>query len=219
MENNNKTVPLLCIAGCGFYGNAMYNNMCSQCYKLANKGKEDHRSTSSTTTSSTSPSSASKPLSTEQDKNVEATAPIIRNSKTTSTPHDESQAPSHSPTHNILPRKHPRSPSPVSSPLPHTVASSPASTSTGTDGFPSNSKPAQTNKGRCFKCRVKIPLAKQAANKCRCEYIFCDSHRYPDRHDCEIDYAKLDRDILAKNNPKLHQRPKGGRSFQRIDSL
>jgi hypothetical protein len=26
-------------------------------------------------------------------------------------------------------------------------------------------------------------------------------------------------ELLAKNNPKLHERPKGGRSFQRIDSL
>jgi hypothetical protein len=26
-------------------------------------------------------------------------------------------------------------------------------------------------------------------------------------------------EILAKNNPKLHERPRGGRSFQRIDSL
>jgi hypothetical protein len=83
---------------------------------------------------------------------------------------------------------------------------------------------------------LQVPLAKQAANKCRCGYIFCDSHRYPDRHDCDIDFAKLDRgnfnrrssltintayckEILAKNNPKLHERPRGGRSFQRIDSL
>ncbi|KAI7872493.1 hypothetical protein BDF14DRAFT_1697991, partial [Spinellus fusiger] len=80
-----------------------------------------------------------------------------------------------------------------------------------------NEHPLQKNKGRCFRCRLKIPLAKQATNKCRCDYVFCDAHRYPDRHDCEIDFAQLDKNILAKNNPKLHERPKGGRSFQRID--
>ncbi|KAI9366593.1 hypothetical protein BD770DRAFT_405862 [Pilaira anomala] len=111
-------------------------------------------------------------------------------------------------------RKHLRSPSPENARTNSAPASSIAS--------PSNTneeKPVQTNKGRCFKCRVKVPLAKQAANKCRCGYVFCDTHRYPDRHDCDIDYAKLDREILAKNNPKLHERPRGGRSFQRIDSL
>ncbi|KAI8367114.1 hypothetical protein BD560DRAFT_371886 [Blakeslea trispora] len=80
-------------------------------------------------------------------------------------------------------------------------------------------KPIQVNKSKCFSCRLKVPLAKQATNKCRCGYVFCDKHRYPDRHDCDVDYAKMDREILARNNPKLNERPKGGRSFQRIDSL
>ncbi|CAO3684945.1 unnamed protein product [Rhizopus stolonifer] len=94
--------------------------------------------------------------------------------------------------------------------------------------------PVQNNKGKCFCCRKKIPLAKQTANKCRCGLVFCDTHKYPDKHDCDIDFAKMDKgrlfvcmtspnstyiEILAKNNPKLHERPKGGRSFQRIDSL
>ncbi|KAI7857021.1 hypothetical protein BDC45DRAFT_436473 [Circinella umbellata] len=81
------------------------------------------------------------------------------------------------------------------------------------------SKPVQKNTGRCFMCRSKIPLAKQLSNKCRCEYVFCDSHRYPDKHDCDFDHASLDKDILAKKNPKLNERPRGGRSFQRLDSM
>lgn len=90
-------------------------------------------------------------------------------------------------------------------------------------------------------------MAKQTVNKCKCDYIYCDAHRYPDRHECTFDHAKMDKgkikkkrivvvlkqnsrtpyglthnlpkDILAKNNPKVNERPKGGRSFQRIDSL
>ncbi|KAI9268896.1 hypothetical protein BDA99DRAFT_546175 [Phascolomyces articulosus] len=81
------------------------------------------------------------------------------------------------------------------------------------------SKPVQKNTGRCFMCRSKIPLAKQLSNKCRCEYVFCDSHRYPDKHDCDFDHASMDKDILAKKNPKLNERPRGGRSFQRLDSM
>ncbi|KAI9310634.1 hypothetical protein BX666DRAFT_1813455, partial [Dichotomocladium elegans] len=78
-------------------------------------------------------------------------------------------------------------------------------------------KPIQKTPGRCLTCRAKIPLAKQVSNKCRCNYVFCDSHRYPDKHDCDFDHMSMDKDILAKKNPKLNERPRGGRSFQRLD--
>ncbi|KAI7879642.1 hypothetical protein K492DRAFT_131197 [Lichtheimia hyalospora FSU 10163] len=95
---------------------------------------------------------------------------------------------------------------------------SPLPVSTSEDHHQQQPTP-QHNKNRCYQCRAKVPLVKQTTNKCRCKYIFCDSHRYPDRHDCVIDYAQLDRVELAKKNPKLHDRPAGGRSFRRIDSL
>ncbi|KAG0031742.1 zinc finger domain-containing protein [Podila clonocystis] len=74
----------------------------------------------------------------------------------------------------------------------------------------------QTNKGRCFLCRAKIPLAKQQINKCRCEYVFCDSHKAASKHDCDFDFAKMGKDLLTKNNPRLNEKPRGGRSFTRI---
>ncbi|KAK9768622.1 hypothetical protein K7432_000607 [Basidiobolus ranarum] len=78
-------------------------------------------------------------------------------------------------------------------------------------------KKIQTNKGRCFQCKAKIPLAKQTINKCRCDYVYCDSHRYADKHDCDFDFVGQDRTILAKNNPKLNERHTGGRSFTRLE--
>lgn len=34
MEDNNALeAPTPCTAGCGFYGNKIYNNMCSKCFK------------------------------------------------------------------------------------------------------------------------------------------------------------------------------------------
>jgi len=66
-------------------------------------------------------------------------------------------------------------------------------------------------------CRAKIPLAKQAINKCRCEYVFCDTHKSIDKHDCEFDFAKMGKDMLTKANPKLNDKPRGGRSFTRMD--
>ncbi|KAG0745274.1 hypothetical protein G6F57_008949 [Rhizopus arrhizus] len=117
-------------------------------------------------------------------------------------------------------RKHLRTPSPEPRDISSVTTPTPSTPSvTSTDSPKSDNKLGQTNKGKCFSCRKKVPLAKQAANKCRCGFVFCDTHKYPNEHDCEIDYAKMDREILAKNNPKLHERPKGGRSFQRIDSI
>ncbi|KAI8974278.1 hypothetical protein BDB01DRAFT_806890 [Pilobolus umbonatus] len=192
MDNKDTTKPLLCVAGCGFYGNELFNNMCSKCYKLKKTAAEDSKVTMDKT---------KEDLPEEPSLLQTSTPPVLS-------------------TQDTLTRKHFRTPSPDRG-IRHSapVSSIPSPSTSSVDTAVTSEKPIQTNKGRCYKCRVKVPLAKQAANKCRCSYVFCDNHRYPDRHDCEIDYAKLDREILAKNNPKLHQRPKGGRSFQRIDSL
>jgi len=79
------------------------------------------------------------------------------------------------------------------------------------------SRPVQKSIAKCFMCRAKIPLAKQTINKCRCGYVHCDIHKVPDKHDCDFDFAKMGKDILTKNNPKLNEVHKGGRSFNRID--
>ncbi|KAK4520087.1 TFIIH/NER complex subunit [Mucor velutinosus] len=222
MENTNSSsttkAPTLCTAGCGFYGSEAFNNMCSQCFKAQNKNDNNSTTTAIATAATTA------------DKSK--TLPQIARTKTSSPPKTTPSTPTFN--DNSIPiaagksRKHLRSPSPngprmrsapassIASPVPSTTSSSTTDTNATTNAETSTTnpsdKPVQLNKGRCFKCRSKVPLAKQAANKCRCSYVFCDSHRYPDRHDCDIDYAKMDREILAKNNPKLLTR----RRYQEI---
>ena len=77
-------------------------------------------------------------------------------------------------------------------------------------------KPTQKRKDRCFCCSAKLTLAKQIANKCRCDLIFCDQHRLPAQHHCEFDHQKMQADKLAILNPKVDGN-KGGRSFTRLD--
>ncbi|KAJ2056567.1 hypothetical protein GGH13_007526 [Coemansia sp. S155-1] len=98
-----------------------------------------------------------------------------------------------------------------------TVQSPLAAMSTSVSGSSTPTKRTQANKGRCFSCRARVPLVKQTTNKCRCDYVFCDTHRFPDQHDCEFDHMARDRLDLEKKNPRINVHRKAGRSFTRID--
>ncbi|KAJ2447200.1 hypothetical protein GGF42_005498 [Coemansia sp. RSA 2424] len=98
-----------------------------------------------------------------------------------------------------------------------TVQSPLAALSASVSGASTPTKRTQANKGRCFTCRARVPLVKQTTNKCRCDYVFCDTHRFPDQHDCEFDHMARDRLDLEKKNPRINVHRKGGRSFTRID--
>lgn len=164
MENTNSSstnkAPILCTAGCGFYGSEAFNNMCSQCFKAQNK-TENNNNSSNTPSSSNTTIEKSKIL------------PQITKTKMSSSPPKSTPS---TPTFNGInislaekSRKHLRSPSPngprVSSAPASSIASPAPSTSSTTDSIastsattPTNSsdKPAQLNKGRCFKCRLKV---------------------------------------------------------------
>jgi hypothetical protein len=156
MENNDKnndkspSAPALCTAGCGFYGNQVFNNMCSQCYK-ASQQKKTSSSSSTTATTTTIPST--KPADDNKQEKVES---AVSSPMSISTPSSEV---------TLNPRKHLRTPSPepsastLRSSAPPPSISSPSSSSVDVAvDSPSSEKPIQTNKGRCFKCRVKVSL-------------------------------------------------------------
>ncbi|CAO3643846.1 unnamed protein product [Cunninghamella blakesleeana] len=211
-DNKTPDIPLPCTAGCGFYGNKIYNNMCSKCFKdfterqkaNDNKTEVETESSNNTETPSTKESietilSAKEPTNKKEDeiKDITPSLDTITTTHTTVTENIETTSDTISSTHTDTIK--------VEESIPIEK--------------PKEDKPIQKNKGRCFTCKTKIPLTKQLTNKCRCEFIFCDSHRYPDKHECQFDHAAKDKDILAKNNPKLNDKPRGGRSIQRLDSF
>lgn len=51
---------------------------------------------------------------------------------------------------------------------------------------------------RCASCRKKVGLL---GFTCRCGGTFCSLHRYADKHPCNFDYKKADREQIAKKNP------------------
>lgn len=69
-------------------------------------------------------------------------------------------------------------------------------------------KKVQENTSRCWICNKKIGLT---GFKCKCEYYFCPTHRYSDRHDCPFDYKNQAKEQLAQANPKIE--------FSKVDKL
>ncbi|KAL9249506.1 Zinc finger A20 and AN1 domain-containing stress-associated protein 9-like protein [Drosera capensis] len=50
-------------------------------------------------------------------------------------------------------------------------------------------------KTRCLACNKKVGLT---GFKCRCDGVFCGTHRYAEQHDCKFNYKEAGRNVLAK---------------------
>jgi predicted nucleic acid binding AN1-type Zn finger protein len=58
----------------------------------------------------------------------------------------------------------------------------------------------QIDKSKCFQCSKKVGLL---GIDCRCSMTFCNLHRMPEDHSCTVDYRKLGREKLLKENKKV----------------
>jgi len=56
----------------------------------------------------------------------------------------------------------------------------------------------QADTSRCWSCQKKVGLL---GFKCRCDYVFCATHRYSDKHECNFDYKTMNKAALQKANP------------------
>ena len=72
-----------------------------------------------------------------------------------------------------------------------------------------NIQPEQQHKNRCWKCRKRVGIT---GIECRCRYVFCGKHRYPDMHDCQYDHKKLQRRKLEKELERVQ-----GDKFERVE--
>ncbi|XP_010542567.1 PREDICTED: zinc finger A20 and AN1 domain-containing stress-associated protein 3-like [Tarenaya hassleriana] len=51
---------------------------------------------------------------------------------------------------------------------------------------------------RCSTCRRRVGLT---GFKCRCGFVYCGSHRYPEQHHCSFDFKGMGKEQIAKANP------------------
>ncbi|KAK6794340.1 hypothetical protein RDI58_007793 [Solanum bulbocastanum] len=64
---------------------------------------------------------------------------------------------------------------------------------TGKDDLMMKTKPQ-----RCMICRKKVGLL---GFNCKCDEIFCETHRHPEEHACTFNFKSIGRAVLAKKNP------------------
>ncbi|XVF09714.1 hypothetical protein REPUB_Repub07fG0119200 [Reevesia pubescens] len=71
-----------------------------------------------------------------------------------------------------------------------------------TFGLTNNSGTASSNltntKNRCNSCDKRVGLM---GFTCRCGNVFCGKHRYPEEHECSVDFKLIGREALLKQNP------------------
>jgi predicted nucleic acid binding AN1-type Zn finger protein len=53
---------------------------------------------------------------------------------------------------------------------------------------------------RCLTCRKRVGLT---GFKCRCDMVFCGTHRYPEQHECAFDFKAMGKEQIARANPMI----------------
>ena len=53
---------------------------------------------------------------------------------------------------------------------------------------------------RCVTCKKSLGYN---GHKCKCDNMYCDKHRMPEKHDCSFDHKIENKTRLIKENPVI----------------
>ncbi|KAI3639303.1 hypothetical protein MIR68_002833 [Amoeboaphelidium protococcarum] len=198
--NNQQTPspakePQLCIANCGFFGNEQFGQMCSKCYKMMQSNASSNNPSASASSQQISGSAA--PVSTPA---ISAPSSTIASPSSTAT---------------FIPVDDARISSDSSAVVDHvtadiqsggTAADVKETATSTTESGDKEVAVAEINPAklkRCNICKLKMNMAKQISNKCKCGYVFCDAHKISANHNCTFDYAESHKKVLTNKNPRI----------------